>query len=45
MTINEQDKFIKQMIANHDMLVTASREASQMLDGLLMECEVSEEVL
>jgi hypothetical protein len=43
MTADEQDKFIEQMMANCDVSMTVSREASQVLERTVMEHEVSEE--
>jgi hypothetical protein len=43
MTTDEQDVFVEQMMAKHDALMTAAREATQALEGSIMEQEVLEE--
>jgi hypothetical protein len=43
MTTNEQDKFIKQIIASHNVLMTALRKVSQVSEVTVMECEVTKE--
>jgi hypothetical protein len=35
--MDEQDKFIEQMMANCDVLMTAAREVTQVLEGSVME--------
>jgi hypothetical protein len=42
MTVNEQDEFIQQMMADHNTTIAALREASLTLDGTVIEYEVSE---
>jgi hypothetical protein len=42
MTIDEQDEFIQQMMADCNMTIAAFREASLMSDVTIIECKVSE---
>jgi hypothetical protein len=37
MTTDEEDKFIEQMIVKHDVLMTATREATQVSEGSVIE--------
>jgi hypothetical protein len=40
--MDKQDEFVEQIIANCNMLMIAAREATQVVDKLIMEWEVSE---
>jgi hypothetical protein len=42
MTVNEQDEFIKQMMADHDAAIVALGEASTVSEVTVIEHEVSE---
>jgi hypothetical protein len=43
MTTNEDNEFIEQMMVKCDVLMTVEREATQVLEGSVMEQEVTEE--
>jgi hypothetical protein len=40
MTMDKQDKFVEQVMVNHNMSMIAAREATQASEGLVMEQEV-----
>jgi hypothetical protein len=42
MTVDKQNKFVKRMMADHDVAIAASREASPILEVTVIEHEVSE---
>jgi hypothetical protein len=42
MTVDKQDMFIQQTMADCNVAVAASREASPMLEVTVVECEVLE---
>jgi hypothetical protein len=43
MTTDKEDEFMEQMIAKHDAWMTVAREATQVLEGSIMEHKVMEE--